>query len=54
MARVKDLWMEFRLPLADFTNGEVPLHYPGGYHVITMSLKAKEDRKQETEDDVLE
>lgn len=54
MAKVKDLWKEFRLPLADFTNGEVPLRYPGGYHVITTSLKAKEDRKQETEDGALE
>lgn len=53
MAKVKQLWMEFRLPLADFTNGELPLHYPGGYCVITTSLKAKEDRKQETEDDAL-
>lgn len=54
MGKVKDLRMEFRLPLADFTNGEVPLRYPGGYRVITTSLKAKEDRKQETEDDALE
>lgn len=54
MAKVKDLWKEFRLPLADFTNGKVPLRYPGGYHVITTSLKAKEDRKQETEDGALE
>jgi hypothetical protein len=39
---------------ADFTNGERPLHFSGGYCVITRILKVKRDGRQEAEDGALE